>query len=439
MLLTHSIPGHDPCSLRDVPPDVVGAVQIPPCVAFNGHENCRICGHHWKQHQHIMIEYSERSETTTDPSVERAIHSNEDEATTKKAQIAALQRLKKELLAEHETIQKSQARFRHYLDQHSMTLYNDAMIEYYEFLIKDEKTKVAHGGSRTRLEQMETGKKNYEHFVNAMKSGNHGIHEGPLDADGVYKLIRKLYTMQHYGSNLKDCAKKTSEAYAATYRERSYRIRTGGTTELFSQGYAPVQNSTQYGASPVRADQTPFSILRRALGSFQPQPQRKQDMTQIGHTPATTRMVDPEKSANLYTQTQQDSAYASPSGPVSGAKSFDFPKSSGGNDNDAIRSLDNIPSEQPPAYNSGVNELTINELTVFGTNTVRGVRNEFFVDDGGDDDTGLSHAVAQVGMSGTGGLSATTRGEAAAGEPIASRGQKSRWFASVKGKLKGKK
>jgi len=395
-----------------------------------------------------MIEYSERSETTTDPSVEQALDSNEDEATTKKAQIAALKRLKKELLAEHETIQKSQARFRHYLDQHSMTLYNDATIEYYEFLIKDEKTKVAHGGSRTRLEQMETDKKDYEHFVNAMKSGNHGIHEGPLDADGVYKLIRKLYTMQHYGSNLKDCAKKTSEAYAATYCERSYRIRTGGTTELFSPaGSASKQNQSQsqsqnaqYGSFPPRVDQTPFSILRRAFTSFQPQPQpqaqRKQDMAQIGH--AFNNMpplpIDPEKSANLYNPTQQDPAYASQSGVVSGAESFVFPNSSAGNDDDAIRSLDIIPSEQPPAYNSG-----INELTVIGTNTVRGVRNEFFDDDGGDDVTGLSHAVAQVRIAGTGALSATTRGEAAADEPTASRGQKSRWFSSVKEKLKGKK
>jgi len=68
------------------------------------------------------------------------------------------------------------------------------------------------------------------------------------------------------------------------------------------------------------------------------------------------------------------------------------------------------------------------------------VRNEFF-DDGGEDDTGLSHAVAQIGMFGTGGASSIPREETmgVGVGPSESRGQKSRWFSSVKEKLKGRK
>ena len=396
-----------------------------------------------------MIEYSERTETTTDPSVERALHSNEDEATAKKAQIAALKKLKKELLGEHETIQKSQARFRFYLDQHSMTLYNDATIEYYEHLIKDEKTKVAHGGSRTRLEQMEQDMKNYQHFVNAMKSGNRRILDGPLDANGVYKLIRELYTMQHYGSNLKDCAKKTSEAYAATYRERSYRIRAGGTTELFTQSYAFNQNqnqnqNAQYG-SPTRASQTPFTIFRRALSTLQPQSPPKQAQSDV------------EKSANLCKPSQHDSAYASPSAPSSHfpdhgdrADGFAFPSSSSRRDinvNVNVNHLYNIPADQPPAYNSG-NELLDDQQTSgcqfgiqpagFGDHVGRGVRNELF-----DAAEGLGAGKATVMVHRQGIRTGHVQEPGSMQIQEQGRGdlrrQKSKWFSSVKDKLKGRK
>lgn len=175
-----------------------------------------------------MIEYSERAETHTDPLVEKAWYSNQDEAAAKKAQIAALTKLIKELQYEHQMFVKSQARSGCYLDQHGITIYNDATIEYYEHLIKDEKARVAQGNSPARLLAMENDMASYQFFVNAMKTGQHEALDGPLDTDGVYALVKRLYTMKHYGSNLKDCAKKTGEAYAATYRERSYRIRTRG-------------------------------------------------------------------------------------------------------------------------------------------------------------------------------------------------------------------
>ena len=227
--------------MTDVPLDEKGAEQIPPCQAFGGYTNCRNCGHHWKDHQHVKIEYSERTEITTDPTVQNALDQNKDAASTKQIQIAALQTRIKELQEEHQMIQASQARFSHYLAQHSITYYNDATIEYYEHLIKDERSKVSRGAPRTRLKQLEDDKASYEYFVNAMKKGKQTAAGGPLDEHGVHALVQRLYGMKHYGKNLKDCAKATGQAYAATFRERPYRIR--GRSGLGS--YSPSPNGSR--------------------------------------------------------------------------------------------------------------------------------------------------------------------------------------------------
>jgi hypothetical protein len=57
-----------------------------------------------------------------------------------------------------------------------------------------------------------------------MKSGNNRRFRA-LDEDGVHKLVQALYSMSHYGSNLKDVADKVGKAYAATFRERPVRLR----------------------------------------------------------------------------------------------------------------------------------------------------------------------------------------------------------------------
>lgn len=202
----------------------------------------------------MIVEYNERTETMTDPNVQNALNKNMDDASAKQMQINALQKLIKELREEHRMIQESQARFSHYLQQHSITRYNDATIEYFEHLIKDERSKVRCGMPRTRLYQLENDKASYEYFVTAMKMGKQSTGRGPLNENGVYALVEKLYAMKHYGKNLKDCAKKTGQAYAATFRERPYRVRSRGTgwsgvSDIFNGLYSSV--STSRGPSPV--------------------------------------------------------------------------------------------------------------------------------------------------------------------------------------------
>ena len=71
--------------------------------------------------------------------------------------------------------------------------------------------------------------------------------DGGINGGTAVGLVNKLYKMKHYGKNLRDCAKKTGQAYAATFRERPFRVRN---RNAYQRGWAnPAQTSLQPRAS----------------------------------------------------------------------------------------------------------------------------------------------------------------------------------------------
>ncbi|KKK14299.1 hypothetical protein ARAM_000797 [Aspergillus rambellii] len=218
---------HDPCCLKNVPVGKVGTPELEHCAAF-ADANCTICGHHWREHEHILVEYSKNAETRTDPNVQRELTTHGNEIKAKEKAIQALRNNIVELKQEHTQIQTAAAKFSLYLKQNSITHYNDATIEYLEHLIKDERTKVRTGQSRQRLESLEKDLDNYKKFVDTMEQGKDGSDSCetyiPLNEAGVAKLVQTLYNLPHYGQMLKDLAQVVANAYEANFRERPYRI-----------------------------------------------------------------------------------------------------------------------------------------------------------------------------------------------------------------------
>ncbi|KAF2801544.1 uncharacterized protein BDZ99DRAFT_469550 [Mytilinidion resinicola] len=218
---------HNPCCLTNVPPYKVGTRELIHCAAFSN-EKCTKCSHHWSEHEHIRVEFSEKNQVETDPTVAAAITVNGNETVAKEAQLKVLERHIAELRQEHTQIQEAAAQFRVYLKKNSITRgINDATLEYFEHLIKEERSKVSLGGSRTRLDALEKDKDRYEHYVKLLESGQQigSTVRQALDEDGVYRLVETLYRMPHYGQQLKKVAQVVGMAYAASYRERPYRVR----------------------------------------------------------------------------------------------------------------------------------------------------------------------------------------------------------------------
>ncbi|KAL2808296.1 hypothetical protein BJX63DRAFT_436282 [Aspergillus granulosus] len=220
---------HNPCCLTNVPVGKVGTPQLRNCFAFAG-DNCTICGHSWKEHEHILVEYAKREETVVDASVQRELTTTGSMIKAKQNAIKAIEKNIAELKEEHQQVQTAAAKFSLYLKHNSITHYNDATVEYLEHLIKDERTKVRTGQSRARLESLEKDLDDYKKFVEAMEqkdkdSAVNGIEAyAPLNEAGVAKLVQKLYNLPHYGQMLKDLAQVVANAYEANFRERPYRI-----------------------------------------------------------------------------------------------------------------------------------------------------------------------------------------------------------------------
>ncbi|RMZ79971.1 hypothetical protein DV738_g3080, partial [Chaetothyriales sp. CBS 135597] len=247
---------HDPCCLSDVPPDSVGTEKIRACAAFMDGQ-CMKCKHEWKEHLHVLVEYKEKAVMIKDPSVEEALEKNGGEIKATELAIQAKEKLIAELQEEHRTIQEAAAQFSIYLKSISITTYNDATLEYLDHLIKEERSKVGYGGSPERLDSLERDKTQYAEFVKAMtQSIEAGQGYRVLDAEGVYDLVQKLYSLPHNGQDLKKVARIVGNAYAATFREKLYRVRGRNHWKLLSEagrgGYdrrGMAQSTTTYGVA----------------------------------------------------------------------------------------------------------------------------------------------------------------------------------------------
>ena len=267
---------HNPCCLTDVPPNSIGTKELKHCAAFSGNrEKCKLCTHGWQEHLHIVVEYTEKSETVTNPDVQRALTQNGNVVQAKEAAIQAKKDLIQELHAEHAQIQEAQARFTIYLRSISITPYNDATLEYYDHLIKEEKSKVGFGAPPARLNGLRRDRHRYAEFVEAMTKGlerGNAFYQ-PLDEDGVYQLVEKLYNLKHNGNDLRKIAKVVGMAYAATFREKVYRIKgrnyrpvnpCGGRSERHAL-LVPIRENTQRAVHIPQEPSQPLHTLRNKL------------------------------------------------------------------------------------------------------------------------------------------------------------------------------
>ena len=236
----HKILCHNPCCLTNVPVEKVGTPELVECWAFNRTEFCRPCGHHWKEHKHILYEHKETTKTIKDPKVEMLLQDNAKVTTVIEAAIKAKQTTIAEFKHEHKEIQKAAVQFSLWLKHHSITPYNDATLEYLDHLIKEETSKVQIGGNRQRLDSFEQYRREYKELVKVFETNlEQGKNEELLDANGVDKIVKQLYSLKHYGSDLRKLRDVVAFAHAATYRERPYRVRAARGYNSSSMSWGP--------------------------------------------------------------------------------------------------------------------------------------------------------------------------------------------------------
>jgi hypothetical protein len=220
-------PGHNPCSLREIRAYVPGALGLKGCAAFDKNNGvCYTCKHGWRDHEHILVWYTEMTEITDDPEVVLLLSKTNNEVKAKAAALGALDNQIAEFKEEHRKIQEAAAKFTVYMQQNSITVYNDAALEYLRHLIKEENVKVQLGGDDTRLEALKKECEQYQAYVDTIHTARkRGLPGAVPDEQGVSRLVQELYSMKHYGKDLQKVANTVSRAYAATFRETAYRVR----------------------------------------------------------------------------------------------------------------------------------------------------------------------------------------------------------------------
>ena len=242
---------HERCSLTGVEVGAVSCAALMDCLAFNGKENCELCGHHWENHLHVRHELEEEMKTAQDEAIVEQLAKNASDITLKETAIQSLKNKIAESDYEYKEIQDAAVRFGVFLQKHSITPYNDAMEEYLNHLIKEEKGKVNAGGSCHRLENLERHLSEHVQQCKVLeKNITGGSASEVLDETGVEDLVYHLYCLKHWGKNLQDIKDKAEADHLAEYREKPYRPGRNSRSRLPSSRWA---NSFGWLASTGRA------------------------------------------------------------------------------------------------------------------------------------------------------------------------------------------
>lgn len=268
---------HNPCHLRDVPVNSFGHEQLQKCAVFNNpkHE-CTKCSHSYLEHRHILYEVQWETVTMIDKDIDDKLLASVATMEKKKAVINAMEKRIEEFQAEHDVIQNATVTFSLFLKKHSITPYNDATIEYLDFLIKDEKGKVACGGSRQLLDSLEKYRQQHEELIKVFQSNPQtGSSDKLPDEQGIERIINGLLNLKHFGQQLCELKDTNEQSHESTVREKSTRLRVRN-QGIFAKFLHP--RSTATATSPTArsgADLTlisPSRIFSNLLGSRRPNP-----------------------------------------------------------------------------------------------------------------------------------------------------------------------
>jgi hypothetical protein len=82
-----------------------------------------------------------------------------------------------------------------------------------------------------RLDALEEDRRKHEELIKVLTShmNNFDTEWRPLTEEGVEKLVQKLYSLKHFGKNLRSVKQAIAAAHEATYREIPFRVNGPGT------------------------------------------------------------------------------------------------------------------------------------------------------------------------------------------------------------------
>ncbi|XDG00479.1 hypothetical protein ABKA04_000094 [Annulohypoxylon sp. FPYF3050] len=211
----------DPCYLDNVDADTIAHAQLINCSAFSGKPTCSKCQHAWQEHLHVMYHLNEVAVTVPDPEIQKLITQDCDTIKTKQDAIRRKEEAIEKYRLEHSKIQQAAVDFSFFLKANSITPYNDAMIEYLDLLIKQEKDKISAGGTIDRLERLERSRQEYRQLIETVQmSLKKNDEQRIISRDEVEIRVKELFDLKYYGEQLRKAVSVIDKAHSGTYREK---------------------------------------------------------------------------------------------------------------------------------------------------------------------------------------------------------------------------
>lgn len=218
---------HPVCfDIPDIGAHQIAHPSILHCAAFNGSEYCIQCKHHWQEHLHILYELTEETVTAVDYTIQQKLATHANNINLRETALKQHEQRIAEYKQEREIIRNATAKFGVFLLKYSLAPYNDALIAYLDYLIKEEQMNVQAGGSKTFLQSLEEQRHIYAH---AIQSNRDVINSSKANLDTISEVdidqaVRLLCRLERFGSSLKKLKLDSITARKAPPREISYTV-----------------------------------------------------------------------------------------------------------------------------------------------------------------------------------------------------------------------
>nr|XP_054761934.1 uncharacterized protein LOC129268410 [Lytechinus pictus] len=206
---------HDHCYLEGVPIETTGNPKLAECWAMTN-QYCNICTHSYQQHMHLTYDLQITEKEFLSNDTQKQINTIRDFKAKKEAFINEINNKVEELKREQKIIMVTGAKFGSFLKANAIITYNDAVEEYLEMCIKQEKAKPVTLRKEGVLENMTTMKEEYKKQIEILDTAiAGGANENIKTPEQVKELQKGLFELKHFGGTLKKLFEEISLLHTA--------------------------------------------------------------------------------------------------------------------------------------------------------------------------------------------------------------------------------
>jgi GTPase SAR1 family protein len=202
---------HTPCTLKGIQHDVIGHEGLLQCACIHPTgemQTCTNCRHSYKEHMHIVYDSEEVDAEVEDENILLLIDQKISEKEVKEHLLKNTEKKIDEMNSELKIIQDASVKFACFLKLSAITPYNDAMVDYMNQLIREEKEMInaQTGRGEARLCSLVEDLKSYKAKVEILMKN---IDEGDktsaaAELPDIEHLFEDLRNLKHSGKFIRD-------------------------------------------------------------------------------------------------------------------------------------------------------------------------------------------------------------------------------------------